>query len=97
MKIYWPVFFAVLLTPACITMLSALLDHAPNQGVSPVIGLFGGAAAGIACGIMLGFRLRTAGLERIIVTFLLCLIMAVVGITLSCFGCQAGGYRLQFH
>ena len=96
-KIYWPVFFAVLLAPAFVTMLSAMLDHAPNQSVSPAIGLFGGAAAGIACGIMLGFRLGSTGLERIVVTLLLCLILAVVDITLSCFGCQAGGYRLSFH
>jgi hypothetical protein len=25
------------------------------------------------------------------------LVMAVVAVTLSCFGCQVGGYRLSFH
>ena len=96
-KIYWPVFFAVLLAPALVTMFSAMLDHAPNQSVSPVIGLFGGAAAGIACGIILGLRLGSTALERVVVTLLLCLIMAVVDITLSCLGCAVGGYNWKIH
>jgi hypothetical protein len=96
-KIYWPIFLAVLLAPTFLTMLSAILDRAVNQSVSLFIGLVGGGAAGIACGLMLGFRLGSTGLERIFVTLLLCLIMAVVAVTLSCFGCQAGGYRLSFH
>lgn len=94
-KINWFIFYAVLLAPALITMLTAMCFHAPNQGVSAAMGLFGGGAAGIACGIMLGLRLGKTLPTRIVLGILFSFVLVVVCITLCCFGCQAGGYNLR--
>lgn len=95
-KINWWIFFAALLAPPLLTLLVAFLGSGnSNEQVSPMIAFFGGAAGGIASGIMLALRLgRTTG-TRILLGILFSAGFAIVCVTLSCFGCLAGGYRLD--
>ncbi len=95
-KTNWLVFFAVLLAPVILSCIAGGLDK-PNGGVSPMLALVGGGAAGIVCGVMLGRRLgKTAG-RKIFFGIVFSIVMAVVGIGLNCFGCLAGGYQMNLH
>jgi len=95
-KINWLIFFVVLLAPPLLTMLSASLVGGRNEQVSPGIGLYGGGAAGIACGIMLCLRLGKTLLARVVLGILLSGVMMVVCIMLCFLGCNLGGYQLRF-
>src|SRR5690242_13965829 len=90
-KVNWFLFFAVLLAPPLLTLITAFVSREQRgQSVSPVIALFGGAIAGIVCGIMLARRVGRTGSARILLGFLFSGIFAVVCITLSLFGCLGG-------
>lgn len=84
------VFFAVLLTPAVITMLVAMLAPRERDDVPVGMGLIGGATAGIICGVMLGRRLGKTGTGRLLIGIFASLFMAVVAIALCCGGCAIG-------
>jgi hypothetical protein len=91
-----PIFFGIMLAPPLLTMLIAFLGKGhENEQVSPVIGFFGGAAAGIACGVMLALRTSHSIAGRVILGILLSIVFVVVCIMLSFFGCMAVGYHLN--
>jgi len=95
-KTNWLIFFSVLLAPVVLTILAVLLG-AKAGNASPGIAFFGSGVAGIVCGVMLGRQLgRTAPL-RIIFGILFALILFVVCIGMSCFGCLASGFQLRFN
>ena len=94
-KMNWLLFLIVLLAPAIASCLAGAVDSR-NGNVAPVIALFGGSIAGIICGAMLGRRLGKATDTRLWLGILFALIMAVVCIGMSCFGCMAGGYQMRF-
>jgi hypothetical protein len=95
-KIRWLVFFCVLLTPPVMTLISAVLGKGQaGESASPAIGFFGGAAAGIACGVMLAFRFGRSISARVLLGLFCSAAMAVVCIMLSLFGCEAGGYHFD--
>jgi hypothetical protein len=97
-KMNWWIFFAVFLAPPLLTSIAAFLGRLnSNEEVSPMIAVFGGAASGIACGVMLALRLGRTSTARVLLSLLFSAMLAVVCITLSCFGCLAVGYRLNFH
>jgi hypothetical protein len=94
-KISWLMFFGVLLAPPLLTLLVAYVTRGQsNQPISPLIALFGGAAAGIGCGIMLALRLGKTLAARVVVGILFSVVFAVVCIMLSFGGCMIGGYEL---
>jgi hypothetical protein len=97
-RIRWPIFFGVLLAPALVTLLTSFLgrDQA-NEPMSAFIAFFGGIAAGIACGVMLAFRVGKTVSNRIGLGILFSCVFAVICITLNFFGCMAGGYQLRFN
>jgi hypothetical protein len=96
-KIKWWVFLAVLLGPPLLTLLVAFLGKGTRDDeISPIIGLVGGGAGGIAFGIMLALRLGRTATSRVLLGMVFSVVFAVVGITMSCFGCLAGGYQLSF-
>ena len=95
-KINWLIFFSVLLAPVVLTILAVLLG-VKNGNVSPGIAFFGGGVAGIVCGAMLGRQLGKTTSMRIILSILFAFIMVLVCIGMSCFGCLASGFRLNFH
>lgn len=94
-RINWLVFLIVLLAPAILSCLAGALGSR-NGNVAPVIALFGGGIAGIICRVMLGRRLGKAPGTRLWLGILFAIILAVVCIGMSCFGCMAGGYQLDF-
>jgi hypothetical protein len=96
-KIRLSIFFSVLLAPPLLTMLSAFVSRGQwNEQTSPAIAVWGGAAAGIACGVMLAFRLGKHIAARIILSILLSAVFGVVCIMLSFGGCMVAGYRWSF-
>jgi hypothetical protein len=97
-KINWWIFFAVLLAPPLLTLLAAFStnEHA-GADAPPFVAMVGGISSGIVCGIMLALRLGKTTDTRVLLGILFCVILAVVCVTLSCFGCLAGGYKLYFH
>lgn len=69
-----------------------------NAGdLAPTIVMIGGSAGGIICGVLLGKRFGKSVETRIVLGLVLSAIMVVVCVTMSCFGCLAGGYQLNFH
>jgi hypothetical protein len=91
----WWIFLIVLLSPALLTCLSVLFVS--RKGDTPAaIAVLGGGAAGIACGAMLGRRFgKTAG-TKIALGIIFAAILGVACIGMSCFGCLASGYQLNF-
>ena len=97
-RIRWPIFFGVLLAPALVTLLASFLGRAhTNDSPSAFIAFFGGIAAGIACGIMLAFRVTKTVPNRIGFGFLFSCVFVVICVTLNFFGCMVGGYQLRFN
>ena len=92
----WLIFLAVLLAPALLTVLTVLLG-AKSGDTAPTVAFFGGGAAGIVCGIMLGRRLGKTTQVKIVLSLVFALVMAVVCIGMSCGGCLASEYQLNFH
>jgi hypothetical protein len=92
----WKVFFGVLLAPVVVTSITAVILRGPHDNVSPFIGLAGGGAAGIACGIMLAFRIGKTSETRVVLSILLAAVMAAVSVTMCCIGCNLSGYELSF-
>jgi len=96
-KINWLIFISALLIPPMLTMLSALLTGSRNDPVSPVVGLCGGVAAGIYCGVVLGLRFGETSLGRIVCGVLLSMPMVIVCVMLCFFGCTIGGYQIRLN
>jgi len=100
-KFRWKLFLCALLTPALLTLLSAaamrslILPQTTNEGVSPMIALYGGAIGGVICGVTLGLNTRNL-LARIAISVLMSAIMIIVCIMLCFFGCGIGGYQMKF-
>jgi hypothetical protein len=98
----WLWFWAALLGPPVLTLLSALLmkqaapSHASNESLSPAVALLGGGAGGIVCGIILGVRLGKNPGARVALALLLAFIMVPVCIMTCFFGCSLGGYQMDF-
>jgi hypothetical protein len=96
-KIKWWIFFAALLAPPLLTLMAAYLNKGQaNEGVSPVIGIVGGAAGGIICGVLLALRMQKTIAARVVLAVLLSAVLGIVCIMLSFFGCMVGGYVLKF-
>jgi hypothetical protein len=89
-------FVAVLLAPALLTALSVLLFDKKGD-TAPVIAVFGGGLAGIVSGAMLGRHFGRTLQVRIVLSVLFALILAVVCIAMSCFGCAVSGYQFNLH
>jgi hypothetical protein len=100
-KFHWRLFLVALLCPALLTLLSAaamrflISSHSMNEGVSPWVGLIGGAIGGVICGVMLGFQASKNLPIRIILSILMSAIMIVVCVMLCFFGCSLGGYQFR--
>ena len=96
-KINWMIIFGALLVPPLLTLLTAFLTKGQaHDQISPSIGFFGGGLGGIACGIMLALRVSKTVATRWLLGIAFAVIFAIVGVTLGCFGCLAGGYDVRF-
>jgi len=95
-KLNAKLFLLMFLGPPLLTLLSALLFRAENGGIPVMIGLIGAILGGITCGVMLAHRLAKTIAGRIFLCFLLASIMVFVSVTLCCFGCNLGGYQMNF-
>jgi hypothetical protein len=87
----WLLFLAVMLSPVVLTVLTVLLGARSGE-TAPMIAVFGGGAAGIICGILLGRWLGKTMPAKIIISLLFALTMVVVCIGMSCGGCLASNY-----
>ena len=90
-KINWLVFFAVLLAPPVVTLLAAMIDF---EGLAVGTPFVGGAIAGIACGIMLAFRVGRTRAVRVLLSFVFTAVFAVLSFALSFAGCMTGGFNM---
>jgi hypothetical protein len=92
----WLWFWAALLAPPVLTLLTAFLTrHTTNGGAPVAIALLGGGAGGIVCGIILGVRLGSNPGARVGLALLLAFIMVPVCIITCFFGCSLGGYQMD--
>jgi CDP-diglyceride synthetase len=94
-SINWVVFLVVLLTPALLTIL-VVLSGGRDSGAAPAIAFLGGGIAGIICGAMLGRRLGRTTPLKIVLGLVFAMVLSVVCIGMSCFGCLASGFHLDF-
>ena len=92
----WPIFCCVLLSPPLLTIF-AVRFLSKSSDASLYVVLIGGGIAGIISGVMLGQRGGKTRAARIVGSILLALVMIVVCISMSCFGCLVGGYHLNIH
>jgi hypothetical protein len=90
----WLLFSLALLAPPFLTILVAFLDN--KGGAAPAIATLGGGVGGIVCGVMLGRRFGSTPQSKIGLSVLFALVMAVVVISMSCCGCLASGFKLDF-
>lgn len=88
------IFFAVLLAPAVLALLGALVK---SEGLAVGSPLVGGGLAGIICGIMLARRFGRSTGSRFGFGILFVALFAVVSFTLSFFGCLLGGFQMNMH
>ena len=95
-KTNWPLFFGILLAPVVLTMFSVLVG-AKTGNFAPVIAFFGGGISGIICGAMLARRLERAFATKIVLGIIFAFGIGVACIGMSCFGCLASGFNLNFH
>jgi hypothetical protein len=89
-------FVSVLLSPVLLTALSVWLIDKKGD-TAPSFAVLGGGLAGIISGTMLGRHLGKTTPVRIGLSILFALILGVVCITMSCFGCMVSGYNLNIH
>jgi hypothetical protein len=94
LKLNWPVFFAILFAPVVLTIVAVQVMPASNDA-SPAVAVIFGAVSGILCGFKLGRRFGKSPESRIGLGILFSLIMVVVCVGMSCFGCLASGYHLD--
>lgn len=94
-KTNWWAFFFALIAPVLLSIFAVLLG-ANSGNTSPMIAFFGGGAAGVVCGVLLGRQLGRTVVTRFLLGVLFTLIMMVVCIGMSCFGCLASGFQLRF-
>jgi hypothetical protein len=94
-RVNWLLFFAVLLTPPLLTAL-IVQGGRQTEGLAVCSALLGGTLGGVAGGIMLGRRFGSTSQTRIGLGIVLAGVLSVVCIGLSCFGCLAGGFHLDF-
>lgn len=85
----WPLFFGALFGPALLTLVLAETVNGDNP-FSIMMGLFGGGAGGITCGVLLAVRLGTTQTARIILGIVCVPLMIVVCVVLCFFGCVGG-------
>src|SRR6266567_2191740 len=84
-------FLGVLLAPAALTLLAAsLIPGDYNIGVASLVGFVGGGISGVHCGWTLGQRLGKTERQQTVLGILLAVVLAIVCISMSCFGCLAG-------
>jgi amino acid transporter len=101
-KFPWRWFLFALLVPPLSTLISAatmryvFLPAATNEGVSPMVGLWGGIVGGVACGVILGAFSGKSLAQQILVSLVGMVMMIVVCVMLCFFGCSMGGYQLRF-
>ncbi len=92
----WPVFCCVLLSPPLLTILAVRFLSKSSDAPLYLV-LLGGGIAGIISGVILGRRVGKTPAARAVFAILLALVMIVVCISMSCFGCLVGGYHLNIH
>lgn len=95
-RIPWFLFFAGLLGPPLLTFLVVMLVDRKGD-IAPVISVVFGGAGGTLCGALLGLRFGSNTYVKVALGIVFALVMGVVVITMSCVGCLAGGFKLNFH
>lgn len=94
-NVNWLLFFGALLVPPMLTALIVQGGRA-TQGLAVAIALLGGGAGGIITGGILGRRLGQNLRMKVLFGLLFAGVMVVACIGMCCFGCLAGGFRLDF-
>ena len=92
-RLNWVLFCTALFLPTLVTVLSARAF----EGFAIGTALFGGVLSGIVCGVLLGRRVGHTQTARIFLSILFVGVMSVVCVTMNCFGCAAGGFKMNFH
>jgi hypothetical protein len=94
-------FFAALLLPPFLTLISAAIMRlliSPgqvNEAITPTIGLLGAMAGGVTCGVLLGIKAGGNIPARFILSLFFAAMMIIVCVMLCLFGCGLGGYDMR--
>jgi hypothetical protein len=91
----WILFFAVLLAPPLLTLL-VVQGGRKAEGAAVAVALLVGGAAGLACGIMLGLGLGKTSANKVLLSVVFAGALSVACVGMSCCGCLAGGFHLDF-
>ena len=86
-------FYAALLGPPILTFLAVL---SRNDGLTIGVALIGSGLGGLVCGAMLGQRVAQTTAGKVLFSILFVCLFCGAILTMSFFGCAAGGYSMNF-
>ncbi len=92
----WLLFLTVLVSPTLLTTLVVLLG-ADKGDAAPVIAFFSSVISGIICGAMIACWMGKTLVVKILLSVVFIAIAFAVCLVMSCVGCAASGYKLNFH
>ena len=88
----WWIFFAVLMAPTILTLLTA-----KSEDLWPVFTFAGSGVAGLYCGFWLAIRQCRTIPGKFLIGLILAVVFTVVSFALCCAGCTLGGAALNLH
>ncbi len=89
----WGLFLAAIFLP---TLLTILASAAGGKDLAPPVAFIGGGLSGIVGGIMVGRRFGNSDTGKIGMSLVFVIVFSVACVTMNCFGCLAGGYKMDF-
>jgi hypothetical protein len=93
-RLRWVYFLVIIFVPTLVTVLAAMSG---SKDFAPFAALIGGGASGLAGGILLGRFVGQTDGSRIALAVVFTIVLGVACVTMNCFGCLVGGYKLNFH
>ncbi|HEU5072403.1 MAG TPA: hypothetical protein VFV96_18535 [Verrucomicrobiae bacterium] len=93
-RINWFLFFAVLLAPPVLTLLTAMAGWQSFPVACPFVG---GALAGLVCGIQLARRLGQTTNAVVLLSFAFFIVFGALSFALCFTGCLLGNYNFNVH
>jgi hypothetical protein len=92
-RVKWFRFFAILVAPLVLTI--GVVQLSKGGDAATVVAVLGGMGSGMTCGSLIGLRLGQNPSTKLALSIVFAIIMTVVSIGMNCFGCLAGGYKLD--
>jgi hypothetical protein len=95
-RLNWFIFLVVALAPVFLTIITVQVVSRENEA-AVVVASLGSGLSGIICGILLARRLGKTMRHKIALAIGFALLMGIACTAMSCFGCLASGFPVNFH